>query len=221
MNNKEKQFVVIGLGRFGTSIAKTLAESGCEVLVIDRNEEAVQDASEYVTHAVQADVTDIDVLKSLGIRNFDVGVVAIGTDMQSSIMTTLLLKELGVGYVLAKAQNEIHKKVLEKIGADRIVLPEREMGVRIATNLISGNILDYIELSSSHSIVEIKALKEWIGRNLRDINMRAKYGINVIAIKSNKKINVSPRADDVIKEEDVLVVIGGNTDIQRLENSKK
>lgn len=215
-----KQFVVIGLGRFGSSIAKTLYSLGNEVLAIDSDEEIVQSISDSVTHAVQADATDEATLRSLGIRNFDVAVVTIGSDVQSSVMITLLAKELGVKYVIAKAQNEMHAKVLYKIGADRVVFPERDMGVRVAHNLCSSNILDYIELSPDYSIMEIASISEWEGKSLRELNMRSKYGINVMAIKRDNDINISPSADDIIKHGDVLVVIGGTDDLKVLENSR-
>lgn len=212
-----KQFVVIGLGRFGTSVATTLYSLGNEVLAIDTDEEVVQSISDSVTHAVQADATDEATLRSLGIRNFDVAVVTIGSNVQSSIMVTLLVKELGVKFVIAKAQNELHAKVLYKIGADRVVFPERDMGVRVAHNLCSSNILDYIELSSDYSIMEITAIKEWESKTLRDLNMRSKYGVNVMAIKRGSDINVSPYADDEILPGDVLVVIGGTEQLKTLE----
>ncbi len=212
-----KQFVVIGLGRFGTSVATTLYSLGNEVLAIDTDEEVVQSISDSVTHSVQADATDEATLRSLGIRNFDVAVVTIGSNVQSSIMVTLLVKELGVKFVIAKAQNELHAKVLYKIGADRVVFPERDMGVRVAHNLCSSNILDYIELSSDYSIMEITAIKEWESKTLRDLNMRSKYGVNVMAIKRGSDINVSPYADDEILPGDVLVVIGGTEQLKTLE----
>lgn len=212
-----KQFVVIGLGRFGTSVATTLYSLGNEVLAIDTDEEVVQSISDSVTHSVQADATDEATLRSLGIRNFDVAVVTIGSNVQSSIMVTLLVKELGVKFVIAKAQNELHAKVLYKIGADRVVFPERDMGVRVAHNLCSSNILDYIELSSDYSIMEITAIKEWENKTLRDLNMRSKYGVNVMAIKRGSDINVSPYADDEILPGDVLVVIGGTEQLKTLE----
>lgn len=212
-----KQFVIIGLGRFGTSVATTLYSLGNEVLAIDTDEEVVQSISDSVTHAVQADATDEATLRSLGIRNFDVAVVTIGSNVQSSIMVTLLVKELGVKFVIAKAQNELHAKVLYKIGADRVVFPERDMGVRVAHNLCSSNILDYIELSSDYSIMEITAMKEWENKTLRDLNMRSKYGVNVMAIKRGSDINVSPYADDEIIPGDVLVVIGGTEQLKTLE----
>lgn len=215
-----KQFVVIGLGRFGSSIATTLYELGNEVLAIDTDEEIVQGISENVTHAIQADATDEATLRSLGIRNFDVAVVTIGGDVQSSVMVTLLVKELGVKYVISKAQNELHAKVLYKIGADRVVFPERDMGIRVAHNLCASNILDYIELSPDYSIMEVSAISDWQGKTLRELNMRSKYGINVMAIKKGNEINISPGADDVINEDDVLVVIGGTEQLSAIEKGK-
>ena len=214
---KAKQFVVFGLGRFGSSLATTLADAGYEVMAVDKCEEKVQDISPIVTQAVQAEVTDIDTLRSLGIRNFDVAIVAIGKDMQSSIMTTLLLKEMGIPYVVAKASTEIHQRVLEKIGADRIILPERDMGKRIATNLITGNIIDYIQLSRDYSIMEFSILSQWEGRSIKDINIRANYGINIIAVERNGDINVSPGPDYILKEDDLLVIVGKNQSIRELE----
>lgn len=213
-----KQFIVVGLGRFGTSVAKTLFQMGHDVLAIDNDEEVVQHISEYVTHAVQADATDENSLRALGIRNFDVAVITIGADIQSSIMATLIVKELGIKYVVSKAQNEMHAKVLYRIGADRVVFPERDMGMRVAHNLVASNILDYIELAPEYSIMEITPLDEWDGRTLLDINIRSKFGINVMAIKSsNDEINVSPAADYVINMEDIMVVIGHNNDLKKLQ----
>ena len=216
----KKQFVVIGLGRFGSSIAKTLYSLGNEVLAIDSDEEVVQSIADSVTQAIQAEATDEATLKSLGIRNFDVAVVTVGTDVQSSIMITLLVKELGIKYVVAKAQNELHAKVLYKIGADRVVFPERDMGIRVAHNLCSSSILDYIELSPDYSIMELTAIAEWEGQSLRELNMRNKYGINVMAIKRGSSINVSPQAEDIIKPSDVLVVIGGTEQLNYIEKIK-
>lgn len=214
-----KQFIVIGIGRFGSGVAERLCELGQEVLAIDTDEEAIQKISERVTHAVTADATDENILKSLGVRNFDAAVVAIGSDIQSSILTTLMLKEMGVKYVVAKAQNELHAKVLLRIGADKIVFPERDMGERVAHNLISSNILEYIELSPEHSIIEYAVPKSWVGKNLRDINMRAKFGVTVVAIrcKNDERINISPKADNEIKEGDIMIVIGKNDELKKLE----
>lgn len=162
-----KQFAVIGCGRFGSSVAKTLYKLGNDVLAIDRDGEIIQDISDSVTHAAEADVMDENVLKDLGIRNFDVVIVSIGSDLEASIMATLVAKELGVKTVVAKAQNELHAKVLYKIGADKVIFPERDMGVRVAHNLVSTNILDFIELSPDYSIVEINAISEWENKALK------------------------------------------------------
>ncbi|MFU7514859.1 potassium channel family protein [Clostridium sp. HCS.1] len=212
-----KQFIIIGLGRFGSSIAKTLYSLGNDVLAIDRDEDVVQDIADSVTHAVQLDATDENALRSLGIRNFDVAVVTIGDNIQSSIMVTLLVKELGVKYIIAKGQSELHAKVLYKIGADRVILPEKDMGIRVAHNLVSANILDYIELSEDYSIMEIQALNEWSGKTLNELKLRRKYGINVMAIKRGDEVNLSPAADDIIKENDIIVAIGSAEDLNRLE----
>lgn len=212
-----KQYAVIGMGRFGTSVAKELYEMGYEVLGIDSDENRIQDAVDFVTHAVTADSTDENALKAIGIRNFDVVVVAIGADIQASILTTLILKEQGVKYIVVKAQNELHGKVLAKIGADKVVYPERDMGIRVAHNLISPNILDYIELSPEYSMVEIAANEKMVGKTLAESDIRRKFGCTVIAIKTGTEINISPMAHETIREGDILVVIGRNEDLQELE----
>ena len=212
-----KQFVIIGLGRFGSSIAKTLYSLGNDVLAIDKDEDIVQEIADSVTHAVQLDATDENALRSLGIRNFDVAVVTIGDNIQSSIMATLLIKELGVKYIIAKGHSDLHAKVLYKIGANRVVLPEKDMGVRVAHNLVSSNILDYIELSEDYSVMEIQVLEEWAGSTLKELKLRSKYGINVMAIKRGDEVNLSPSADDIIEENDIIVSIGSAEDLSRLE----
>ncbi|HQE05727.1 MAG TPA: TrkA family potassium uptake protein [Tepidanaerobacteraceae bacterium] len=213
-----RQFLVVGLGRFGTSLAKTLYNLGYDVMGIDSNEEIIQNIADSITHAVQADATDENTLKALGVRNFDVAIVSIGNDIQSSILITIMLKEMGIKYVVAKAQSQLHGKVLYKIGADRVVFPERDMGVRVAHNLVSSNILDYIELSPEYSIVEIAAIPAWHNKSLGQLDMRRKYGLNVMAIKrGNNDVKISPHADDLILENDVLVVVGRKSDIEKLE----
>lgn len=212
-----KQFVIIGLGRFGSSIAKTLYSLGNDVLAIDKDEDIVQEIADSVTHAVQLDATDENALRSLGIRNFDVAVVTIGDNIQSSIMATLLVKELGVKYIIAKGHSDLHAKVLYKIGADRVVLPEKDMGIRVAHNLVSANILDYIELSDDYSVMEIQVLHEWAGKTLNELKLRSKYGINVMAIKRGDEVNLSPAADDIIEANDIIVAIGSAEDLSKLE----
>lgn len=215
---KKKQFVVIGLGRFGSSIAKTLYSLGNDVLAIDADEDVIQNIADSVTHAVQADATDENSLRTLGISNFDVAVVTIGSKVQASIMAALLAKDLGVKYILTKAHNELHAKVLKKIGVDRVIFPERDMGVRVAHNLVSTNILDYIELSADYSIAEIASPEEWHGKTLNQLNMRSKYGINIMAIKKNDEVNILPSADDTVEQGDIIVAIGGIEELNELEN---
>ena len=214
---KTKQFAVIGLGRFGTSVAITLHKMGYEVLAIDNNEERVQEFSNEVTHVVQADTTDEDTLVALGIRNFDVVIVAIGEDVQSNILTTLQLKELGVPYIVTKASNKLHGKMLEKLGADRVVYPERDMGQRVAHNLVSSTVLDYIELSPNLNIMEVSVPQALVGKTLAETDLRAKYEINVVAIKRGDEIIVPPLPNEKIQSHDILVVVGSIKGIQRLE----
>jgi len=213
----KKDFVVFGLGKFGRSVAQALFRNGCDVLAIDRDGEVVQDISDFVTHAVQADVTDAEALHALGIRNFDVAIIAIGEDMQSSIMSTILVKEIGVPYVVAKAQNDLHKRVLEKVGADKVIFPEREIGVRIANNLTAQSFTDYIEVSEDFSIGEIEARKEWVGKTLKELDMRNVYNINVIGIKQGSEITITPAADKLLSNVDVLIVIGNNKNLKKID----
>ena len=187
------------------------------MLAIDADEERVQKFADEVTHVVQADTTDENSLKALGIRNFDTVVVAIGADVQANVLTTLLLKELGVRYIVAKAKNQLHGKMLEKIGADRVIYPERDMGMRVAHNLVSTNVLDYIELSPNLSLVEVSAPRALRGQTLAESNLRSRYGINVVAIKRGEEIIVPPMPTDKIDDQDILIVVGANTGIRKLE----
>lgn len=213
-----KQFVVIGLGRFGSSVARTLVGMGHEVLVIDKSEEKVQALSDVVTHGVVGDATDEKLLKQLGIRNFDVVIASIGENAQANVLVTMLSKELGVKYVVAKAVNDLYGKILAKVGADRVVYPEREMGERVAHNLVDTNLLDYIELSPEYSVIEIVASKRMAGKSLKELNLRARFGITLILIKRGEEVNASPGADDVIKEGDILVISG---DVASLDKFQK
>ena len=213
-----KSFVVIGCGRFGTSVAKTLYNLGNEVMAVDMDPVVIQEISEYVTHAVVADVLDEAVLHELGLSNFDVVIISIASNIEASIMATLTAKEVGAKKVVVKAQSDIHGKVLTKIGADRIIFPERDMGARVAHNLTSSNILDFIELSPEYYIIEITALKRWLNKSLSELRLRNKYGVNVLAIKRGNVLKISPAADEVVKEGDILVVIGDADDIGKIES---
>lgn len=217
----KKEFVVFGLGRFGKSVATTLAESGCEVLVVDNDELVIQEMADIVTYAVKADVTDTDVLETLGISNFDGAIVGIGENLESSVMVTILAKELGIPYVLAKAQTDLHAKILKKVGADAVVFPEKETGIRIAHNLLLGNFFDAIELSSRYSIMDIDVLGLWAGKSILELDFRAKYKINIIGIKRQGSININPLPEEKLLDGDILVVIGENDMLNKLANSGK
>ncbi len=215
-----KSYLVIGLGRFGSSLACELYKMGHEVLGIDENEEIVQKYADFITHAIVGDAKDEVVLKSIGARNFDCAIVAMADDSQDSILVTLMLKEMGVKEVVCKVQSDLHKKVLKRVGADRVVFPERDMGVRLAMNLASSNIIDFIELSDDFSIIEIMAPRIWAGSSIIEINVRANYGINIIAARDpeHREVTVSPPANYVIKDNDVLVMVGSNEDLTRIQS---
>lgn len=212
-----KQYVVIGCGRFGQSVAIKLAELGSEVMAVDASAEIIQNLSDKVTYAVQADVTDENAIKALGIRNFDVAIITIGSDIQASILVTLMVKEMGIKQIIAKAQNASHAKVLYKIGANRVVFPEKEMGIKVAKSLVSSNVLELIDLAPDYSILEISMNDEWIGKSLVDINMRRRYSISVIAIRRGDEMDINVGPDQILLKDDILVVIGHNNDLQKIE----
>ncbi|MDR1616341.1 MAG: TrkA family potassium uptake protein [Syntrophomonadaceae bacterium] len=210
-----KQFAVIGIGRFGASLIKELVSLGHEVLAVDNNPDKINKAVDFATHAVEADAMDEGVLKALGIRNFDVVIVSIGANLQANILTTVMLKEIGVKKIVAKAQDDLHGRVLERIGADLVVYPERDMAVKIANSLSSDSILDYIELSPMYSLVELHAPTRFINKTLAESDFRNKFGINILAVRRNSEVIVSPPADEKVLEGDDLVILGHDDEIQR------
>jgi len=216
-----KQFIVLGLGRFGSAVATTLVELGHEVLGVDNDEERVNELKDKITQAVQADITEERALKELGVNNFDTAIIGIAGDLETSILVTMMLKEMGLKYIIAKAQNNLHAKVLEKIGVDKIVFPERDMGRRIANNLVTPNIKDYIELEPDYSISEIEALPEFVNKTLSQLDLQNKYGINVLAIKRGNRFNISPQLKDIIEKDDFLIVIGETKRITELAGKIK
>ena len=205
--NAKKQFIVVGLGRFGTAIAETLCQDGAEVLGVDRRMDVVEDLRDTLTHTVQMDAMDRDALSALGIPDFDVAFVTMGSDIRASGTIVMSLKELGAKQVIAKAQDEFHGRMLEKLGADRVLFPERDMGRRVAHNLVSGDIIDFLELSNEYSMAEIRPKPEWVGKTLMELNMRSKLGINVVAIRTGESLNAMPLPTTAISEEDVLLVV--------------
>ena len=215
-----KQIAVLGLSRFGASVARALTNMGVEVMGVDKNPDKVADLAHDITHAVQADILDDDALDSLGLRNFDVVVLSI-KDVEISCIATMALKDHGAVKIVAQAGGEAHGKILERIGADKVIMPEKDMGIRLARSLSSNNLIDYMELSAKHSLMELEALDEWVGRTLKQSNIRNRYKINVVAIRSGKVLRVAPGSDDIIHDGDVLVVIGENTDLERVNKLGK
>ena len=215
---EKKQFLIIGLGRFGSSVLLALTRAGYEVLALDVDEEIVQKMSSVATQVVIADSTDEDTLQALGVRNFDVAVVAIGNNIEADVFTTLLLKNLGLPMIVAKAQNDLHGKMLEKIGADHVVYPEYDMGQRVAHNLITNSVLDYIELSPEIGVVELKAPKSLVGLDLIGADLRNKFEVNVVAIKVGDEVIAPPAPNQKINASDILVLVGKIKGISALEN---
>ncbi len=214
-----KTFLVIGLGRFGTTVATELCTLGNEVLAMDIREELVQAAAPNVTHAVTADARDPEVLRALAVRNFDCAVVAVGGDIGNSALITLNLKELGVNKVVCKAASHTHRKVLEKIGADRVVFPEHEMGNKLAHALSNSNVLNFIELSDEASIVEVPVPSMWVGKTIREIDVRKAYGVNIIALRrgEKQKFMIAPGGDAELAADDVVVVLGLDKNINIIQ----
>ena len=214
-----KQFAVIGMGRFGRATAKSLAALGHEVLAVDRSEERINDIAPHVTHALILDVTDETAMGELGLSNFDTVVVAIGNALQASIMAVVLAKENGAKHVVAKALDDMHAKVLQKVGADQIIMPERDMGARLAQRLVSKNIVDFIELSDDYGFTEMLLPAKWVGKNLRQLDLRAKYGANVVAVcGKGGKMNISPAADAPLSEGDRLIIIAPNGVMEKIDH---
>lgn len=214
---KTKQYLVLGLGRFGTSLARTLCELGQEVLAVDEDEALVNAIAPHVTQAMQLDATDEAALQTLGVSNFDAAIVSIGQNTRDSILVCVLLKELGVPYLIAKANDELHAKVLRKIGVDRVVFPERDMGARLARGILAPNVLDLMNLSDDYQIVEIHVPAKWVGNSIIGVNVRRHYGLNILAIHRRGQFLVAPAPDMLFESGDTLLVMGRKDDLERLE----
>ncbi len=212
-----KSYVVIGLGRFGASLAQQLCKLGAEVLALDVRGDLVQQIAQNVTHAVVGDAQDKEVLRALGVRNLDCAIIAIGDNLAASVLITMNLKELGVPFVVCKAHDDTHRRVLEKLGVDRVLIPEQESAQRLARTLNSHNVLDYIELSEDFGILDVPAPAGWVGKTLRELNVRAKLGVNIIAVENGGKTNVSPSADYAVCAGDTLVVLGDNIALEKVQ----
>ena len=213
----KKQYAVLGLGIFGTSVALELETLGCEVIVVDNCMEKVQEISDYVSYAICADIQDQEVMRSLGAKNLDGAIIAIGNNLESSVLATISAKEAGISHVIAKAQSELHERILKKVGADSVIRPEKEMGTRIARSLVSGNFADWIELSDDYSILETKIPKGWIGKQRIDLKVREKYGVNVVGIVENGEMDVTVDPYKIFSENTIVILIGSNESLKRFE----
>ena len=212
-----KSYIIVGLGRFGAGVARELCRLGCEVMVMDVSNDLVSQVASDVTHAVVGDARDKEVLRALGAGDFDCAIVAIGDDLSASVLATMNLKELGVPYIVCKAHDDIHRRVLEKLGADRVVIPELEQAGRLARSLSSLNVLDYIELSKEYGIIEVPVPAGWEGKSLKELNVRASLGINILAVRSGDAFHVSPGADYAFTKDEVMVVLGDNKALKKVQ----
>lgn len=216
---KKQTVVVIGLGRFGTSLARTLTELGHEVFGLDRDLKKVEDVAEFATQTAQVDATDEDALRDMGVRNFDIGVVAIGTDIKSSILVTLLLKRLGVKMVVSKAQDDLHGDILEKVGADRVVYPERETGVRVAHSLMTPNLVDYLQVMPGFGIAKLAAPPNFVGRELGEIDLRGRFGVTTLVLRRGEELILNPTRSDVVGRGDDLIIAGRDEQMEAIRTS--
>lgn len=212
-----KQYVVLGLGVFGSKVAKTLVESGGEVVAVDNDEECVKRVSEYVTRAVCGDITDIEFLKALGLEDFDYGIVAIGDHIEESLLGVMNLKEIGIKNIIAKSKNKRFEMVLEKVGATKVVRPEKETGVQIARELLYKNIIDLKEIDDDYSVVEMKVPNSWVNHSIIQLDLNKKYGINVLGIKENNKMNINIDANAPLTSSQTLLLISDTNKIQTLD----
>ena len=212
-----KSYAVFGLGRYGRAVAKELIDSGAEVIAIDRNKKIIEDLIGEFPICKCADITDKEVIKQLGISNVDVVIIAVAGELESSVMATLLCKEAGVGQVIVKCSSEMHRTILEKVGADVVVFPEKDSGIRLAKNLLSSGFLDIADISENISIIELNAKAEWIGKTLKELELRKKYSVNVIALTKNENVEIAIQPDTVIEADMKMIVIADKNEIAKLK----
>ncbi|MGF6990301.1 trk system potassium uptake protein TrkA [Lachnospiraceae bacterium PM6-15] len=217
---KNKQYAVLGLGNFGESVALTLQELGCEVIAVDHNEERIQRIADHVSYAMKAEVGDPEVMKAIGARNLDGVVVAFAENMEASIMATLLSKEIGVPFVLAKANNEAHEKILKKIGADAVIYPERETGERVAKQMLSANFTDWITLSREYSIIETTTPEDWVGRTLEDLNLRENFEVTVVGMIRSEEFEINPDPKAPLEERAILILLGADDALKEIRKGE-
>lgn len=217
---KDKNVLVLGLGRFGSALARKLFEKGVEVMAVDRDYTKVQKLADQVTYAAQADMTDEEAMRELGINNFDIAVIATGSNIEASIEATLLCKDAGITTVIAKATNITHERILQKIGADKIIFPELESGERLARVISGSNLLEFIEFSSEFSLAEIRVHQAWVGKNLMELDFRKEYNLNVVAFERDGKTLINPNPTTLIEKNDLIVLIGKSEDVDKISNEE-
>ena len=214
-------YVVIGLGRFGTEIATRLYDCGEEVMAIDTDDLLVDRIADRVTRAVAADARNLDVLLKLGVERFDRAIVAVGSDLAASALITMNLKTLGVPFIICKAHDDTYREILEKLGADRVIIPEWEMADKLAKGLTTAGVMEYIELSSEYGIVEMTPPAEWLGKTIRSLELRSRYGANVIAVRRGEDLRIPPEIDTPLEDDFILVILGSYKVIEKLEKMEK
>lgn len=213
---KKKEFVVIGLGHFGNNVAVTLAKSGATVMVVDKDEKKLEEIAGQVTYANCTDATNPVALKQLGIHNYDGAIVGIGQSLETSVLVIMQLKEMGVPFVMAKAATNLEGRIMHKVGADKVIFPDREMGIRVGNQIMNDNYFEAIELSESYSIVDFDVPQSWAGKSLIELNIRSRYGVNVIGIRGLETVNINPDPAEKLNEEDILIILGHNTQINKM-----
>lgn len=217
----KKQYAVLGLGKFGYSIALSLENLGCDVIVVDNSSEKIQSIADSVTFAIKADIAETNIIRSLGAKNLDGAIIGVSENLEASIMATINAKEIGIPYVIAKAQNELHATILRRVGADAIVFPEKEMGSRVAKSLVSTNFADWIELSDDYSLVETEIPEMWIGQSLLNLRVRQRYDINVVGLIEDGHVEVSLDPNKPLPAKCILILVGSNKALQKFKHTKK
>ncbi len=218
---KRKEFVVFGVGDFGMNVAKTLSNSGATVMVVDQDERKLEIIASEVTHTICADATNPEAMKQLGIRNYDGAIVGIGHNLETSALITMQLEEMGVPFIMVKASTDIEGRILTRVGADKVIYPDREMGIRVGNDIINGNYFEAIELSDEYSIVDMAVPSGWVGKSLEQLNIRSRYGVSIIGIRGLEETTINPAANYRLQVQDVLIVLGHNTEIQGLREIKE
>lgn len=214
----KKQYVVFGIGRFGASVARTLEENGCQVIVVDKDHEKIQMIADEVSYAMTADVEDPEAIESLGLKNVDGAIITMVNNMEASIVSAMMCQDLGVNYIVARAKNDMHGRILEKIGVTKVVYPEQEMGERIGRYIAAGDFMDWIALSPEFSLVELPMPQEWVGKSLVELDVRKKFGFNIVGIRKGSEMILQFSPNAPLEKDTILFVIGKNEDLEKFQD---